>query len=439
MTLLSMGTSHHLAPLALLEATALTTPDVIRLLDRFADSPAVPEAVLLATCNRTELYVHTEDADDPDAADTVLARFVAALARAGGADPAELRSMLCVRRQREAVEHLFTVVSGLDSLLVGDQQIRGQVRAAYQLADERGTVGPVLHGLFQRALRVGKRVENETRIGAAASCLVTVALEAAARLAGPLERHRALVIGSGNLGSLSAVALHRAGLAEITVVNRTARTAERLARELGVRTAAWPQLPQALRRADLVVSATGARNPVLTRELVMDALTARPCGVKVLIDLALPRDIDPSVATLPGVQLIDLVGLETRLKEVSRRVPITEAHRIVAAEAGAYQTERHRDAATGAIVAMRRSAMAVVDEEVDRLLHRLPTLPGQVRGEMERTARRIAHKLIHRPTVRVREMATETGGHTYVEVLHDLFGPEPAGTAGAPNSNGGER
>ncbi|MGW7007006.1 glutamyl-tRNA reductase [Streptomyces sp. NPDC054933] len=433
MTLLSIGTSHHSAPLAALEATALTTPDVIRLLDRLAGSPAVAEAVVLATCNRTELYADTEDAD------IALAHFVPALAEAGGADPADVRSMLRVRRRQTAAEHLFTVASGLDSLLVGDHQIRGQVRAAYNLAREHGTVGPVLHGLFQRALRAGKRVETETRLGGAASSLVAIALDAAAQLAGPLEGHRALVIGSGNLGSLSAVALHRAGLAEITVVNRTARAAERLAEELGVRTVAWAQLPEALCRAELVVSATGARNAVLTRDLVVDALAARPGSTKVLIDLALPRDIEPSVASLAGVRLIDLVRLETRLKEASERVPIAEAHRIVDAEARSYETERHRDAATPAIVAMRKSAMAVVDEEVDRLLHRVPTLPGQIRGEVEQTARRIAQKLIHRPTVRVREMATETGGHTYVEVLHDLFGPEPAGTAGSSNSNGGER
>ncbi|TVL91449.1 glutamyl-tRNA reductase [Streptomyces sp. SAJ15] len=441
MTALVIGVSHRVVPPAVLERFALTAPDTAMLLDRLSAIPAIAEAAVLATCNRVEIYVETGQPDpEPYAVaapgpgagphDAAVGDALAGLGALTGNSTEELRTHCYVHRGPAAVEHLIRVSCGLDSMALGDAQIRGQIRAAYTLAAHHGSVGPVLHGLFQHALRAGKRAESETSVGRSAASMVGVALDVAAEAVGWLAGRRALVVGAGTLGALSAASLHRAGVTDVTVVNRSPEPARRLAARHGHRSAGLEELPALLYDTDLVLSATGAREPVVTRELAAPALAGRAAdrGPLVLVDLALPRDVDPGLAAEPRVRLIDLAALDTRLKETAALVPVDDAYRIVAEETAAYHDGRRRERVTPLIVAMRSNALSIAEAEVDRLLDRAPALTGSVRGEVERTARRIAEKLMHRPTVRVREMAAQPDGHAYVQVVHDLFGPaEPAG------------
>ncbi|MFS8201102.1 glutamyl-tRNA reductase [Streptomyces sp. CWNU-52B] len=433
MTTLVLGVSHRTAAHPVLERFVLTSPEAAGLLDRLARSATTTETVVLATCNRTEVYLET---GHPGPA---VEEAVEALSAVTGTLTDDVRGVLYTRQGGDAVGHLLRVVCGLDSVAVGESQIRGQVRAAYNLASEHRSTGPVLHDLFQHALRTGKRVESTTGIGRSASGLVTVALEAATDVMGPLTGSQALVVGAGSLGALAVAALKRAGVDDITVVNRGPEPARRIAERHRVRAAALDELPALLSRAGIVIAATGAREAVITGELVTAARGERPGGPAVLVDLSLPRNIDPAVSRRPGVHLIDLAGLEARLKEASAQVPVEEAHRVVAEETAAFLAGRRVDRVTPLIVAMRENALSVADAEVDRLLGRAPALTERVRGEVEQTARRIAEKLIHRPTVRVREMVSEPGGHAYVAVLHDLFGaPEPPALQEPKNGGGAQ-
>ncbi|WP_171165622.1 glutamyl-tRNA reductase [Streptomyces sp. I05A-00742] len=416
MTAVVTGLSHHTAAHPVLERFALTAPEAAALLERLARSPALAEAVVLATCNRVEAYL---ESDQPDRA---VDEVVRALGDIAGVPADDVRTLLYTHRGPDAVGHLFRVVCGLDSMALGEFQIRGQVRAAYGLAADRGTTGPVLHGLFQHALRTGKRVESTTGVGRAAADLVGVALDAATDLLGPLPGRSAVVVGAGALGSLAVSALRRAGAGDVVVVNRGRDAARRLAERHGARAAGLEDLPGLLARADLVVAATGAGEPVITTGPVAAARAAGTERTTVFVDLSLPRNVDPAVARLPGVRLVDLAGLEARLKEASAGVPVEEAQRIVAEETAAFLAGRHLATVAPLIVAMRNNVLSIAEAEVGRLLGRTPALGDHVRGEVERTARRIAEKIVHRPTVRVREMAAQPDGHAYVAVLHDLFG-----------------
>ncbi|MGK5641107.1 hypothetical protein ACSNOK_22755 [Streptomyces sp. URMC 126] len=809
MTAVVTGLSHHTAAHPVLERFALTASQAAELLGLLARSPAAAEAVVLATCNRVEIYLET---DRPDRA---LDETAHALGEVTGAPADDVRTLLYTHRGPDAVAHLFRVVSGLDSMALGESQIRGQVRAAYRLATDHGTAGPVLHDLFQHALRTGKRVEHTTGVGRAAADLVGVALDAATDLLGPRSDRPTVVVGAGALGSLTVAALRRGGYGrpgpdadpdasapaecdgvaagaggpardvprgeapggapaaagtgpgpepgeaagharaaeavpesagyappagggegagttassgaagtaggmraaraagtvrsseiteavenvggvgadasggacrdgaavaadavtpgegedagtaanlraaetvgtvraaeaagsagaagtgapggaraagaavttepvapgegegagtvanlraaesvgtvraaeaagsagaagtgapggaraagaavttepvapgedegaeaaanlrvtgtvgtvraaekaeivevagatgtgapgracpdggamtteavvapgegegagtaanarvagtaadmraagsagtvqaaggggavgtgasgsaradgaaveteavgapemgpvggELVVVNRGREAAERLAARYGARAAGLDELPELLGRAALVVAATGAGRPVITAGLVAAARADGPRHPLVLVDLSLPRNVDPAVARQPGVRLVDLAGLEARLKEASARVPVDEARRIVAEETTAFLAGRHQATVAPLIVAMRNNVLSIAEAEVDRLLVRTPALADHVRGEVARTARRIAEKIVHRPTVRVREMAAQPDGHAYVAVVHDLFGgadqPAPPGPATGP-------
>ncbi|WP_405951552.1 glutamyl-tRNA reductase [Streptomyces prunicolor] len=428
MTVVVTGVSHHTAGPSVLERFALTAPEADTLLDRLAHSPAQAETVVLATCNRVEVYLESEQ---PERA---VGEVVRALSEVTGVLADDVRTLIYTHRGPDAVGHLFRVVCGLDSMALGESQIRGQARAAYGRAVGRNTAGPVLHDLFQQALRTGKRVESTTGVGRAAADLVGVALDAATDHLGALSGSPAVVVGAGALGALSVAALRRAGAEDVVVVNRGREAAHRLAERHAARAAGLGDLPGLLARAGLVVAATGAREPIVTADLVRAARADGSGDTVVFVDLSLPRSVDPAVARQPGVRLVDLAALEPRLKEASAQVPVREAQRIVAEETAAFLSGSHLAKVTPLIVAMRENALTIAQAEVARLLGRTPELADHERGEVEQTARRIAEKIVHRPTVRVREMAAQPGGHAYVAVLHDLFGgaqqPPPESTTG---------
>jgi glutamyl-tRNA reductase len=322
-----------------------------------------------------------------------------------------------------AVSHLFQVASGLDSMAVGEGQILGQTREALRLGQELGTVGSSLNVLFQQALRVGKRSRAETDIDRVAPSLVSAALDRAGLAQGEIAGKRVVVVGAGAMAGLSTATVVRLGATEVTVVNRSPDRADRLAREYGARPAPLGDLAVELGSAEVVLTCTGATGVLITRDMLA---SARPDDRPVtVIDLALPHDVDPAVRDLPGVTLVNLAELAQGLlhSEVGREVEDVRA--IVTQEVAAFLAARRQASVTPTVIALRSMATSVVDAEMMRLEGRLPGLDEAARAEILHTVRRVADKLLHEPTVRVKALANETGAVSYAAALAELFALDP--------------
>ncbi len=410
MSVLVVGISHNSAPVSLLERVALDSEGVHKLVADVVSCDHVTEATVISTCNRLEIYTEVErfhgSVED-------LSRMI--VDRAGESVEAMLPH-LYVHYDDGAVSHLFQVAAGLDSMAVGESQILGQTREALRMGQELGTVGPALNTLFQQALRVGKRSHAETGIDTAAPSLVTAALSKT----GPVEGRRVVVVGAGAMAGLATATVSRLGAGEIVVVNRTAERAARLATEYGGRAAPLDTLATEVAAADLVVTCAGARGVLLTAGMV----GPRPDGLAV-IDLALPHDVDPAVGDLPGVTLVGLKELATELHASEAGQEVAAVRRIVAQEVAAFVAARRQASVTPTVVALRSMATSVVDAEMARLEGRLPDLDPAVRAEVLQTVRRVADKLLHEPTVRVKELANETGAVSYAAALAELFALDP--------------
>jgi glutamyl-tRNA reductase len=415
MSVLVVGVSHKSAPVALLERLALDAEGVTKLVDDLMGSEHVGEATVIATCNRLEVYA---DVDRFHGSVEEVSRLL--VDRAGESTEA-LVPHLYVHYDDGAVSHLFNVASGLDSMVVGEGQILGQTREALRLGQELGSVGPALNVLFQQALRVGKRSHAETDIDRAAPSLVTAALE---RIPGSVAGRRVVVVGAGAMASLAISTVFRLGASDISVVNRSSDNAERLARDYDARSLPLLDLTSALTEADVVVSCTGAAGVLITR----DALESAREGVETplaIIDLALPHDVEPEVVTLPGVSLVGLASLAEDLRDSDAAREVGGVRAIVAQEISAFLSARHQASVTPTVVALRSMATAVVDAEMERLATRLPDLDEATRAEVLHTVRRVADKLLHEPTVRVKELANETGAVSYAAALAELFALDP--------------
>jgi glutamyl-tRNA reductase len=350
------------------------------------------------------------------------------LARQAGATVEELAPYVTVHYEDQAVAHLFAVAAGLDSMVVGETQVLGQLRAAYGLARDERTVGRALHPVAQRALRVGKRVHTETGIDRAGASLVSVALDRAESRGRALDGSRALVVGAGSMGALAATTLSRRG-ADVVVSSRTAASAARLAESVGGRAADLADLPAELAAADVLVACTGATGLVIGTDVVAAALAQRPERPLVIIDLALPRDVDPEVAGVPGVHVVDLALLQGERVGSVAPLPgsvaaddIAAAHAMIEAETALLRAERQAAEVAPTVSALRSQAAEVVDAELLRLAGRLPDLDARARTEIGRTVRRVVDKLLHEPTVRVKELAGTPGGTDYAGALRALFG-----------------
>lgn len=437
MSVLLFGVSHRSAPVSVIEQLSTDEADQVKIIQQVLQSPLVTEAMILSTCNRVEVYAVV------DAFHGGLAAIGQVLSEHSGLSMGDLTRHAYVRYSEAAVEHIFAVASGLDSAVVGEQQVLGQVRRAYATAEANRTVGRVLHDLAQRALAVGKRVHAETSIDAAGGSVVSVALHVAAeRLYRPelgpsytaLAGRTATVIGAGSMGSLTAAHLVRAGVGRINVVNRSLPRAERLARNLGeqgivAQAMTLDGLQTALAGADLVVSCTGAVRPVVTLADVHHALAATTRDELgeplVLCDLGMPRDIDPAVAGLPGVWVVDMERVQREPSARAAAADAESARRIVAAEVAAYLANQRIAEVTPTVTALRQRAADVVEAELLRLDHRLPGLDAAHRDEIARTVRRVVDKLLHAPTVRVKQLAGAPGADTYAEALRELFELDP--------------
>ncbi|MET7884767.1 glutamyl-tRNA reductase [Streptomyces avermitilis] len=544
MSLLVVGLSHRSAPVSVLERATLNADAQIKLLqDTVAAEPAA-EAALLATCNRIELYA------DVDKFHAGVAELSTLLAQHSGVGLEELTPYLYVHYEDRAVHHLFSVACGLDSMVVGEGQVLGQIKDALATAQELHTAGRLLNDLFQQALRTGKRAHSETGIDRAGQSLVTFGLEqlsAGTAVEAWAKGKRALVIGAGSMSSLAAATLARAGVAEVVIANRTPDRAERLAQILTegddtdvlARAVPMDAVPAELTRADVAVSCTGATGLVLTAEAVaaavegrtgtpvavrdetpapaagglapagtdegcpldlsavqgatgfsvmgeaavagMDAATLeqhaawvdrgtvdrrdgrrtpeveveaelitalaatvaaggrlperrrpepvveapRPAPVLALLDLAMPRDIDAAVHRLLGVRLVDIESLAEASADAPMAADVDLVRRIVADEVTAFGAAQRAAHITPTVVALRTMAADVVANEIARLDGRLPGLDEKQRGEITQTVRRVVDKLLHAPTVRVKQLAAEPGGAGYADALRTLFDLDP--------------
>ncbi|MGV9944013.1 glutamyl-tRNA reductase [Streptomyces sp. NPDC003401] len=540
MSLLVVGLSHRSAPVSVLERAALSADAQAKLLqDTVAAEPAT-EAGVLATCNRIELYA------DVDKFHAGVAELSTLLAQHSGVGLEELTPYLYVHYEDRAVHHLFSVACGLDSMVVGEGQVLGQIKDSLARAQELHTAGRLLNDLFQQALRVGKRAHSETGIDRAGQSLVTFGLEqlAAGGDVGAWARgKRALVIGAGSMSSLAAATLARAGVAEIVVANRTFDRAERLAQILAEngepvivsRAVPMESVPAELARADVAVSCTGATGLVLTAEAVaaavegrtaapvapvdgdrpehadvrplpptsvgtdegcpldlsavqpgfspmgeaavagMDAATleqhaawaagaavdrretvrrpeadaelitalaataatvgriperrrpepgpvpVRPEPALFLLDLAMPRDVDAAAHRLAGVRLVDIESLAEASADAPMAADVDQVRRIVSDEVAAFGAAQRAAHITPTVVALRAMAADVVAGEIARLDGRLPGLDDKHRAEITQTVRRVVDKLLHAPTVRVKQLAAEPGGAGYADALRTLF------------------
>jgi glutamyl-tRNA reductase len=479
MSVLAVGLSHRSSPVALLERVALNGEARTKAVGEMVGSDSVNEVMVVSTCNRTEVYADVEAFHGGVAAITEL------LSWHSGVPLGELSEHLYVHYEDRAVQHLFSVTCGLDSMVVGEGQILGQVRDALKEGQDTGSVGRVLNDLGQRALRVGKRAHTETHLDHAGADMVSFGLTVAARdlglgptgadettadrtvpavgavppvgcpmsssagdtgdgpglarpSSGPLSGLRVLVLGAGSMSALSANTVSRQGAATVVVANRTPERAARLAECLTeaydtVRSRSVPFADAAgvLADVDLVISCTGAQGLVLTADAVAAATAGRTRPL-VFLDLALPRDIDPAVRDLPGVRLVDIEDLRQAAATGAvggageRSSALTLVRGIVDEEVTEFRTVRRANQVTPTVVALRSQARDVVEAELSRLHGRLPDdIDDRTREEITRAMRRVADKLLHRPTVRVKELAAAPDGESYEAALRQLFDLDP--------------
>jgi glutamyl-tRNA reductase len=440
-SVLLFGASHRSAPVSVLERLAIAETERPKILQQLAESPHIDEVMVVTTCNRIEIYAVV------DAFHPALEAVGEVLSGHSGLALAELSRHAFVRYSEAAVQHLFSVASGLDSMVIGEQQILGQIRGAYAASDQEQVAGKVIHDLAQRALHVGKRVHTDTGIDKAGASVVSVALDrAAAHLAidgGGIER--AVVVGAGAMGGLAVAHLGRTGVADVTVANRTLDKARRLAAAAvdagagAARAVSIDDTVAAIAEADVLIACTGAVGAVVTLADVHSALARRTRGTELVVcDLGMPRDVDPAVAGLPGVTVVDIELLAREPGAQAAEEDAEKARGIVRDELSTYLAAQRSAEVTPTVTALRRRAAEVVEAELLRLDQRVPGLDGQHRDEVAQTVRRVVDKLLHAPTVRVKELAATPGGDSYAQALRELFELRPGATGAVSAPEGAD-
>jgi glutamyl-tRNA reductase len=419
-SILIVGASHRTASVELLEQLALDTAGAAKLRTAALDTEHVSEALVLATCNRIEIYAEVDRFHGSvEDLTTLLADYAHSTME-------DVLGSLYVHYDEAAVAHLFEVATGLDSMVVGESQILGQVREALRQAQADSSAGASLNSLFQQGLRVGKRAHAETDIDHAGQSVVSVALAEATEVLGALDQARVCIVGAGSVASLAAASVRRAAAADIVVCSRTPANAARVAASVGGRSAALDQVPQELTTADLVISCTGATGPVISADMVATALAGRGGRPLVLVDLALPRDIEPLASTGEAVTVIALETLADSVHNGSALEDVASVKAIVAEEVTAFAAARDAARVAPTVVALRTMATGVVAAELDRLWARLGPLPAAQRDEIIKSVTRVADKLLHEPTVRIKQFAGRSPESSYADALAELFALDPA-------------
>ena len=423
MKIVLLGMNHRTAPVDVRERFAADEPGV--LLRKLVDRPEIAEATLLSTCNRVEVVVATENSD---AAKHVLYEFFARdLANGEGPAAGALEEVTYLRQGREAVEHVFRVASSIDSMVVGEPQILGQVKDAYREATEAGVAGPVLSRLFQRAFATAKRVKNETGIAQRPVSVARVAVDLAKQIFETLEDKSALLIGAGDMIEAALIALHDHGLGERKVANRTVANAEALAERFGGTAHGLDELDRLLPDSDIVLTCVGGDAPLLTRKRIKRSLSGRRGRPLFLIDIGVPRNVDPAVHELDNAYLYDLDDLQevaaANVKE--RRRESERAERIVYEEREQFEGWMVALQAVPTIRNLRDRAESIRSGEIDRFAGRL-RLEGGQNEVLEQLTRSIVNKLMHSPIARLRDETDREAGLIRLEEARRLFGLDAA-------------
>ena len=420
MPVLALGVSYRRAGVDLLERLAIPEEEEPKAYRRLEGLESVRESVVLSTCNRVEVYadvpLYHQGFQD-------LKRF---LSEATDVPIEEFAEPLYSHYEDDAAEHLFSVAAGLDSMVVGEPQILAQVRAAYRRAEAEGATGPHLARLFQRAVRAGRRAREETGVGASPAAFVDAGAVLAERHLGTLRGLDAVVVGSGEMGALAVRVLTEREVGRITVLSRRPARAERLARKVGALHGDLDALPAALDGADLVVSSTQSTSPVIPADMVRDAGGDRP---RFLLDLAVPRDVDPAAADVPGIRVADIDDLGRALRG-TRSDPhgeVEAAWNVVRGEARRYVVDRRTARLAPLIEALHARGESVRASELRRLAGRLEALSDREREAVEAATRRIVRRLLHEPVVRLKDLAGRGAEDASARVLAELFGLEPPG------------
>ena len=411
----AVGVNHRAAPVEVRER--LSFPEA-RLAEALAALQARlgSECVLLSTCNRTEIYALTAEGR-PDA-------MLAFLAEAGRFQPAELAPHLDRHADREAVRHLFRVATGIDSMVLGEYEILGQVRAALEAAERADTVGPLLGRLFRRGLQAGKRARRETEIGRGAFSVGGCAAQLARYIFGDLAGVRVLILGAGEMAEATARALAGNGASSIFVANRTRERAERLARELGGSAIPYDQLLEEMIRCQVVICSTAAPGVVLSRQEVVRAMRARRNAPLFLIDIAVPRDVEASVGTLDNVYLYNIDDLSQVVAEDARQRQgeVARVEEIVREATEEFMRWQASLRAAPTIADLTAKAERIRRGEIERLASRLDHLRPEDREAVEQLTEGIINKLLHEPLIRLKEGAPGSDGEARIEAVRELFG-----------------
>lgn len=418
MSVLVLGLSYRNAPLSLLERLAVPAEQVPKALRSLSDRDDVAEAVVLSTCNRVEVYarVHRYHAGMAD-----LRNFFADWS---GHPPEAFADLTYDFHDDRAAAHLFAVTSGLESMVVGERQIQLQVKDAFRAAQEHGTAGRLLSMLFSQALRVGRRARAETNISKGASSMVDVGLRAATEVLGDLADKTVLVVGAGKMGGLSASRLYgRAG--RIVIANRSVEKRRRLAGKVDGEELAFDELSAGLRHADLVVCSTGAPEPLIDRDMIAAAAVARGRRPLVLLDLAVPRDVDPVCAELPGVTVLDVDSLRAAVDSGPTGEEVARARALIEEEVAAFSAWRRAVRVEPTIAALRSRAEEVRAAELQRLAGRLAGLDERQREAVEALTQGIINTLLHEPTIRLKRVADRPEGQAQAAALRELFDLPP--------------
>lgn len=408
-----LGISHKTAPVSLREKFSCRLGDLVIALPSYS---AVRELVLLSTCNRIEIY-----AELPKRTPLLKSFFVNLLAQASLLNTGEFEAHVYTYVEEQAVKHLLKVASGLDSMVLGEPQILGQVTKAHMTAVSQKTSGPVLNALFQSAIHTGKRIHTETSISSNPASISSIAISLAQQAMGDLSEQRILVVGAGEMARLAIKALRNRKLTNIGVANRTVSRAEMIAAEWNGRAYSLDQLPQAIAEADMVITAVRTETLVINRETIAERKRRL-----VFVDIAVPRNVDTRVRHLPLVQLFDVDDLQTTLDEslATRQAEIPRVEAIIDQEFRKLQAELRQQTIKPVIVEMRRQAEEIRQTEMARTLRYLGDLDPQTVAHIQHFSRSLINKLLHKPTIRLREAALEDRAEQYVGAVRDLFGLE---------------
>jgi len=421
--LLTLGISHKTAPLELRERLSLTEGRAVGALHELTGVEGIHEAAAISTCNRTELYLIVSD--PVEAESTALG----VLTRQAEIRPTELLGHLYSLRAGDAARHLFRVTAGLDSMIVGEAEIQGQVKRAYELALVENATGPILNRLFRGALSAGGRVREETAIGERGVSVPSVAVELARRAFGELAEKRVLVIGAGETAELVAKALVSRGAAGVFVANRHYDRAIGLAQRFGGQAVRFEDLPEQLQAADIVVSATNSPHHIVERDGLEHVMSGRE-GRLLLVDIAVPRDVEPECREIAGVGLHDIDDVQAIVGRNAgdRESEAKRAEPIIAAELDRFERWLASLSVVPTISALRARGAEVVERVLTENEGRWQSLGEADRERLEAMAKAIASRLLHEPTLRMKRSAGEEEAYLYVSALRELFGLEAAET-----------